>query len=170
MKKSLFAILAFVFACTSISLDAQKKPNLKKNKQFIQVYTADFWNTHNIEAFDKYYADDLIVHFADADRDSEQYKGLCQAYFAAFPDMKVTIDDLIFCRNEVVVAFYCNLIKLLQAIDTKVFIHSSEGLHQAVSSRRNRPCRTRAQRSFHLQSGKALFPIARLLFQWQESP
>jgi len=102
MKKSLFAILAFVFACTSISLDAQKKPNLKKNKQFIQVYTADFWNTHNIEAFDKYYADDLIVHFADADRDSEQYKGLCQAYFAAFPDMKVTIDDLIAEGNKVV--------------------------------------------------------------------
>jgi len=102
MKKSLFAFLAFVLTFSSVSLDAQRKPDPEKNKQFIQVYTADFWNKHNIDAFDKYYAEDLIVHFADADRDSEQYKGLCKAYFAAFPDMKITTDDLLAEGNKVV--------------------------------------------------------------------
>lgn len=108
MKKSLFAFLAFVLAFTSISLDAQKKPNPEKNKQFIQVYTADFWNKHNIDAFDKYHSDDLIIHFADGDQNHEQYKGQCKASFAAFPDLKITTDDLLAERNKVVKIWTAN--------------------------------------------------------------
>jgi len=67
----------------------------EKNKDFINVYTEDFWNTHNIDAFDIYYASDFVVHFADGDMNREQYKGLCQAYFAAFPDLTITTDDLV---------------------------------------------------------------------------
>ena len=66
-----------------------------KNKEFIQSYTEDFWNTHNIEAFDKYYAADFVVHFANGDQNREQAKGLYQAYFAAFPDLHITTDDLV---------------------------------------------------------------------------
>ena len=108
MKKSLFAFLAFVFAFTSISVDAQKKPNPEKNKTFIQVYTEDFWNKHNIDAFDKYYTDDFILHFASGDQNREQYKETCKAYFAAFPDMKISTDDLLAEGNKVVKVWTSN--------------------------------------------------------------
>jgi steroid delta-isomerase-like uncharacterized protein len=67
----------------------------EKNKAFIQAYTEDFWNKHNIAAFEKYYTTDFIMHFANGDQNSEQYKGLCQAYFTAFPDLHITTDDLV---------------------------------------------------------------------------
>jgi len=67
----------------------------EKNKDFIRDYTEDFWNKANIFAFEKYYAADLIMHFADGDQTSELYKGLCQAYFTAFPDLHITTDMLV---------------------------------------------------------------------------
>ena len=67
----------------------------EKNKDFILAYTEDFWNKHNIAAFDKYYTADFIMHFAGGDQNREQYKGLCQAYFTAFPDLHITTDDLV---------------------------------------------------------------------------
>ena len=95
MKKNVLAIAGLVLLFTSISIDAQKNTNLEKNKDFIKVYNEDFWNKQNIDAFEKYYSADFIVHFADGDLNVEQYKGLCQAYFAAFPDIHVTTDLLV---------------------------------------------------------------------------
>jgi steroid delta-isomerase-like uncharacterized protein len=74
---------------------AERKTVEEENKEFIGAYTEDFWNKHNIAAFDKYYAVDYVVHFADGDQNREQYRGLCQAYFAAFPDLHITTDDLV---------------------------------------------------------------------------
>ena len=67
----------------------------EKNKDFINAYTEDFWNKANISAFEKYYSTDFIIHNPDGDQNSEQYKGLCQAYFAAFPDLHITTDLLV---------------------------------------------------------------------------
>ena len=64
----------------------------KKNKEFLEAYTADFWNTANIEAFDKYFDAGFVVHLADGDKSREEYRGLCQAYFAAFPDLQISGD------------------------------------------------------------------------------
>jgi steroid delta-isomerase-like uncharacterized protein len=63
-----------------------------RNKERIKELTADFWNTANMAAFDKYYADDFVVHMADGDKSRDEYKALCQAYFAAFPDLQITAD------------------------------------------------------------------------------
>ena len=68
---------------------------MEKNKEFITVYTEDFWNKQNIGAFEKYFNADFVVHYADGDHNYEQYKGICQAYFTAIPDIHVTTDDLI---------------------------------------------------------------------------
>jgi steroid delta-isomerase-like uncharacterized protein len=94
---SLTALLAVLVGCEN-----QKKGEAeelqaieKKNKEYIQAYTEDFWNKQNIDAFDKYYAADFIVHFANGDQNSEQYKGLCQAYFTAFPDLHITTDGFV---------------------------------------------------------------------------
>ncbi len=95
MKKNVFAFLALVMIFTTSNILAQKNTNIEKNKDFINVYTEDFWNKQNIAAFEKYYSADFIVHFADGDLNIEQYKGLCQAYFAAFPDIHVTTDILV---------------------------------------------------------------------------
>jgi steroid delta-isomerase-like uncharacterized protein len=67
----------------------------EKNKAFIQAYTEDFWNKQNIAAFEKYFTADFIIHFANEDQNGEQYKGLCQALFNAFPDLYITTNDLV---------------------------------------------------------------------------
>ena len=59
------------------------------------MYTDDFWNKGNIASFDKYYASSYVYHSAEADKNREEYKQLCQAYFTAFPDLHITTDDLI---------------------------------------------------------------------------
>lgn len=67
----------------------------EKNKEFIQGYTEDFWNKANISAFEKYYSAEFIEHSAGADLNFEQTKGLCQAYFTAFPDLHIKTDLLV---------------------------------------------------------------------------
>ena len=67
----------------------------EKNKEFIIVYTEDFWNKQNIAVFEKYYATEFIGHSAGADQNFEQTKGFCQAYFTAFPDLHISTDLLI---------------------------------------------------------------------------
>jgi steroid delta-isomerase-like uncharacterized protein len=67
----------------------------EKNKDLIRVYTAEFWNKQNMAVYDEYLSTDLIVHNPDADLNYEQFKGLCQAYFAAFPDLNITTDEII---------------------------------------------------------------------------
>ena len=108
MKKNLFAFIALVMVFTSSSICAQKNTDIEKNKDFIKVYTEDFWNKHNIAAFEKYFTSDFIVHFAEGDMNAEQYKGLCQAYFAAFPDLHITTDDVIAEGNKVVKIWTAN--------------------------------------------------------------
>ncbi|MDB4583410.1 ester cyclase [Draconibacterium sp.] len=66
-----------------------------KNKELINVFTEDFWNKHNMGAYEKYFTTDFVAHYADGDYNFEQYKGICQAYFTAFPDLHITTNDLL---------------------------------------------------------------------------
>jgi steroid delta-isomerase-like uncharacterized protein len=75
---------------------------MEKNKELLQVFTEDFWNKHNIAAFDKYFNSDFICHNADGDMNGEQYKGLSQAFFTAFPDLHITTDYLVAEGDKVV--------------------------------------------------------------------
>jgi len=68
---------------------------MKKNKDFLAAFTADYWNKHNIAAFDNYFTSDFLYHSAEGEMNGEQYKGLCRAYIDAFPDLQITTDDLI---------------------------------------------------------------------------
>lgn len=108
MKKTLFTFIALVLVFTSGSLFAQKNTDIEKNKDFIQAYTEDFWNEQNIAAFEKYFTADFILHNADGDLNGEQFKGFCQANFTAFPDLKVTTDDLIAEGDKVVKVWTVN--------------------------------------------------------------
>jgi len=108
MKKNFYAFVALLLLFTSGSIIAQKNSDLEKNKDFIQVYTEDYWNKHNIDTFEKYFTADFIVHFAEGDMNGEQYKGLCQETFAAFPDLHVTTDDLLAEGEKVVKIWTAN--------------------------------------------------------------
>lgn len=93
----LVALVVVLAGCQDQETGQLKEQQLleAKNKEFIKSYTEDFWNTQNIDAFDKYYAANFMVHFANGDQNREQAKGLYQAYFAAFPDLHITTDDLV---------------------------------------------------------------------------
>ena len=62
------------------------------NMDFLELFTEDFRNKQNIAAYDKYFTSDFVYHHAEGDMNGEQYKGLCQAYFTAFPDLHITTD------------------------------------------------------------------------------
>lgn len=108
MKRNLRTVVALVLVFTSGCLLAQKNTDIEKNKDFLKVYTADYWNKHNIDAFDKYFSGDFIVHSASGDMNGEQYKGLCKAYFVAFPDIHVTTDYLLAEGDRVVKVWTVN--------------------------------------------------------------
>ena len=74
---------------------------MKKNKNFLEVFTEDFWNGQNMAAFEEYFSSDFIYHSAEGDMNAEQYKGLCQAYFEAFPDLHISTDKLIAKKDKV---------------------------------------------------------------------
>jgi len=95
MKKNLIALVTLLLTIPSVSILAQKNTDIEKNKDFLEVFTEDFWNKHNIAAFDKYFSSDFVYHPAGEDMNAEQYKGLCQIFFNAFPDLHITTDDLI---------------------------------------------------------------------------
>ena len=75
---------------------------MEKNKEFLEAFTEDFWNNHNMAGFDKYFSSDFINHNANVDMNAEQYKGLCQAFFTAFPDLHVTTNYLVAEGDKVV--------------------------------------------------------------------
>ena len=108
MKNYGFIFTVVILGCLSGSLDAQNNTNVEKNKAFIQTFNEDFWNKHNIEAFEKYFSADFISHYPDVDMNAEQVKGLCQAYFSAFPDLHITMDDMIAEGDRVVKVWTAN--------------------------------------------------------------
>ena len=108
MRRHYFIFATVILICASGSLNAQKNENNEKNKAFIQAFNEDFWNNHNIAAFDKFFTADFISHYPEGDMNREQVKGLCQAYFSAFPDLHITTDDLIAEGDKVVKVWTAN--------------------------------------------------------------
>ena len=68
----------------------------QENKEVVRRYYADVINGRNLEAIGEYYAEE---------RFAEGVKRGCFAYFQAFPDLHVSVDELIaegdkvFCRS-----------------------------------------------------------------------
>jgi steroid delta-isomerase-like uncharacterized protein len=83
--------------CGSQEQEATEElPTLEdKNKELVQANTEKFWNAHDMDVFDEHFSPDFVAHFADGDKTIEEYKGLCQAYMVAFPDLHITTHDLV---------------------------------------------------------------------------
>ena len=105
MKKYVFTLIAFSLMAGAA---CQEKSDIEKNKAFIKTFTENFWNKHDISLFEKYFTTDFVIHGAEGEQNAEQYKGTCQAYFAAFPDMHITTDDLLAEGNKVVKVWTVN--------------------------------------------------------------
>ena len=73
----------------------------KKNKKLIKALTNDFWNNQNIDAYGDFFSEDLIVHLESEDKNSDEYKAMCQAVMEGFPDMHVSIDNLVAEADQV---------------------------------------------------------------------
>jgi len=70
-------------------------PAIENSKELVRESTAKFWNAHDMAAFDRYHAAGFVNHASDGDKSCEQYKAQAQAFFAAFPDLTVTVDDMV---------------------------------------------------------------------------
>ena len=99
MRKFLCALIA-VSLLTAVS--CQKQSEIEKNKALVANYTENFWNQHDITVFDEYTAADFVIHQADGTLNAEQYRGSCQATFAAFPDLHITTEQIIAEGDKVV--------------------------------------------------------------------
>jgi len=68
---------------------------LEKNKDLVRSSTEEFWNKRDLAAFGRFHAANFASHAADGEMSCEQYRALCQAFFTGFPDLQITIDDLV---------------------------------------------------------------------------
>jgi predicted ester cyclase len=89
------ALVALVVFLTAAG--RRERARLEKNKAIVQRAVDEFWNKGDIAAVDELFATDYVNHDPAApDRgDLEGLKQWAMAGFAAFPDLHVTIEDLI---------------------------------------------------------------------------
>lgn len=94
------------------SQEKGKSVNLKsleeRNKDIVRANFEEFFNPHNFDAMEKYNTTDLIIHFTDGDKNLEEETKQLQAYFTAFPDAHLTINDLVAEGNKVAMVWTIN--------------------------------------------------------------
>jgi len=75
----------------------RERATLEKNKAIVRRAIDEFWNKGDIAAMDKLFATNYVNHDPRVPdrRDLEGLKQWAKALFAAFPDLHVTIEDMI---------------------------------------------------------------------------
>jgi steroid delta-isomerase-like uncharacterized protein len=53
------------------------------------------WSDRSPDAVDETVAADAVVHYGDRDMDRDGLKGLAEAFFQAFPDGAVTVEEVV---------------------------------------------------------------------------
>ena len=78
--------------------------SVKENKAFIDRMTKEFWNTGNMAVIGEFYSADYVGHDPSGLHagDLAQFKQSAQAIFTGFPDLRVSIDDLVAEGDKVV--------------------------------------------------------------------
>jgi steroid delta-isomerase-like uncharacterized protein len=76
--------------------------SVQENKALVRRMTEEFWNTGNMDVVEDFFSADLVSHGATGDMDLAQFKQSAEAYFAGFPDLHITTDDLIAEGDQVV--------------------------------------------------------------------
>jgi steroid delta-isomerase-like uncharacterized protein len=78
----------------------------EENMRIVRRIYEQVFDKHNLEVFDELYATDFCYHSpAGRDRDRQSLKAAFAAYLAAFPDVRMTIEDMFAAGDKVAVRF-----------------------------------------------------------------
>ena len=78
----------------------------EENKAIVRRYYEEGWNQKNAAVRDELISPDLVYHspLGSAGDKAELYKGVITGFLTAFPDVQVTIDEMIAEGDQVAVA------------------------------------------------------------------
>jgi steroid delta-isomerase-like uncharacterized protein len=83
----------------------QQNQTTEQNKQVVQRFVEECWNQGNLNKASEFLADQIRFHdpvFPNLNAGIQNIKNHIEGTRKAFPDLKITIDDTIAERNEVV--------------------------------------------------------------------
>jgi steroid delta-isomerase-like uncharacterized protein len=83
----------------------QQNQSTEQNKQVVQRFVEECWNQGNLNKASEFLADQIRFHdpvFPNLNAGIQNIKNHIEGTRKAFPDLKITIDDTIAERNEVV--------------------------------------------------------------------
>lgn len=69
--------------------------SLEKNKDLVRRSVTEFWNTGDMSALDRFFAASYVGHGGPHPGTLAQFRESARATFEAFPDMRLTVDDLV---------------------------------------------------------------------------
>jgi predicted ester cyclase len=80
--------------------------SLEENKALVRRVTEEVFNKRNVAALDEFFAPNLVPNNPlppGMSRDREGYRQLTAAILTAFPDFRLTIEDMVAEGDKVVV-------------------------------------------------------------------
>lgn len=108
MRKSqltlVFIVLLLLVMGLSVSFTDHHMTQTDKNKEMVKSFYEEVFNQHNAQNAEKFIAKDAVSHASppEAPKGLEGAKQLFGMYFLAFPDMKITVEDMIAEGDKVV--------------------------------------------------------------------
>ena len=76
--------------------------SIKENKALVR-HVVELWNRRDMDAFFKLLAPEYVEHLPSGDISLEQLKKYAPKFFAAFPDISITINDMVAEGDKVAV-------------------------------------------------------------------
>lgn len=76
--------------------------SIKENKALVR-HVVELWNRRDMEAFFKLLAPEYVEHLPSGDISLEQLKKYAHTFFNAFPDINITISDMVAEGDKVAV-------------------------------------------------------------------
>ena len=82
----------------------------EQNKSIVRRWIEEGWNKHNLNVIDELYAPNFVQHEPEPQtvNSSEALKQYVGAYLTAFPDLQLSVEDLIAEGDKVVWRFISN--------------------------------------------------------------
>jgi len=110
MRKSHLTLVFIALLLLAIGLSVSWTDNhmttQSQNKELLRNFYSEAFNKHNVDAVGQFIATNVVSHSNPPEAQGlEGVKQLLSMYFAAFPDLKVTIEDMIAEGDKVVARF-----------------------------------------------------------------
>ena len=106
---SLVILLCFTFSCQDkeamAELEAMKAQAEveEQNEEIVHRFFEEVWGLGKLDALDDIVSQDIVIHVPGRDIEGiENFKKFIMSYRSAFPDVKITIEELITQGDKVV--------------------------------------------------------------------